>query len=130
MAAHEPFQRRVVALGDGPHGVGRMRNEQQRYAGVEQLAQAGDALLLEARVTDRENLIENICNLSFDAGEITNSNTATAVGTNAQFIYEDDANALWFDSNGTGAGGLTLVATFSNSAVLNGLLANDFDFIL
>jgi Ca2+-binding RTX toxin-like protein len=68
---------------------------------------------------------------TLDSNEISNSNTVTAFGTNAQFIYEDDAKSLWFDSNGTNAGGLTLIATFSLSTINHGNLGtNDFDFQL
>lgn len=67
---------------------------------------------------------------TFDANEITNSNTVTATGTIAQFIFEDDAQNLWFDSNGTGAGGLTLVAHFDTATITNNNLGtNDFEFI-
>ena len=63
--------------------------------------------------------------------EIVNSNAVTAVGTNAQFIYEDDAKNLWFDSNGTDAGGLYLIAVFTNATINNANLGtNDFDFQL
>lgn len=68
---------------------------------------------------------------TFDSSEIINSNTVTALGTNAQFIYEDDAKNLWFDSNGTGAGGLTLIATFTAATITaNNLGTNDFEFML
>lgn len=68
---------------------------------------------------------------TFDSGEIVNSNAVTAVGTNAQFIYEDDAKSLWYDANGTGTGGLTLIATFTASTIGNANLGtNDFAFIL
>ncbi|MEQ1578310.1 MAG: hypothetical protein ABL894_11720 [Hyphomicrobium sp.] len=68
---------------------------------------------------------------TFDSSEIVNSNTVTATGTNAQFIYEDDAKNLWFDSNGTNAGGLTYVAHFVNSTITDANLGtNDFDFIV
>lgn len=66
---------------------------------------------------------------SFDFNEIRNSNTATATGANAQFIYEDDAQLLWFDQNGTGAGGLTLIAQFTASTIDdNNLGLDDFEF--
>jgi Ca2+-binding RTX toxin-like protein len=68
---------------------------------------------------------------TFDSSEITNSNTVTAVGTNAQFIYEGDASLLWFDSNGTSAGGLSLVAAFESSTIANqNLGTNDFEWIV
>ena len=64
---------------------------------------------------------------SLDAGELVNSNTITAVGGNAQFIYEGDTGRLWFDQNGTGAGGLTLVSEFDNSTIYaNTLDLGDF----
>jgi Ca2+-binding RTX toxin-like protein len=68
---------------------------------------------------------------TLDNNEVWTSNTVTAVGGNAQFIYEDDASRLWFDSNGTGAGGLTLIAQFSGAIIDdNNLGANDFEFQL
>lgn len=54
---------------------------------------------------------------ALDAAELVNSNSVTAVGGNAQFIYEGDAELLWFDQNGSGAGGLTLIAEFDNSTI-------------
>ena len=66
---------------------------------------------------------------SLESSEITNSNSVTAVGTNAQFIYEDDTGFLWFDQNGSNAGGLTLIAEFDSSTVKdNNLGVNDFEF--
>jgi Ca2+-binding RTX toxin-like protein len=66
---------------------------------------------------------------SFDANEIVNSNTGTAIGTNAQFIYEDDIGYLWFDNNGTNTGGKILVAVFDSATIdANNLGTNDFDF--
>ncbi len=66
---------------------------------------------------------------TFDVSEITNSNSATAFGGNAQFIYEDDASRLWFDQNGNAAGGLTLIAQFSASSIDDGNLGvNDFEY--
>ena len=68
---------------------------------------------------------------SLDAGELVNSNTITAVGGNAQFIYEGDAGILWFDSNGNAGGGLTAVALLSGSTVLgNDLDLGDFETML
>ena len=68
---------------------------------------------------------------SLESNEITNSNTATAFGSNAQFIYEDDAARLWFDSNGSAAGGLSLVAQLSGASIDNhNLGVDDFEFQL
>jgi len=68
---------------------------------------------------------------SLESNEIRNSNTVTASGGHAQFIYEDDASRLWFDSNGTGAGGLTLIAQFSGAIIDdNNLGTDDFEFQL
>ena len=68
---------------------------------------------------------------TLDATEVVTSDTVTATGTNAQFIYEDDAKNLWFDSNGTDAGGLTLIADFYNATITNNNLGtNDFEFIV
>lgn len=66
---------------------------------------------------------------SLDAAEIVNSNSVTAVGGNAQFIYDGDDSRLYFDSNGSAAGGLTLVADLTNSNVVNGTLdTGDFEY--
>lgn len=66
---------------------------------------------------------------TLDNNEIRNSTTATADGTHAQFIYEYDAQNLWFDSNGTDAGGLVLIAQFEDSNIIdNNLGVNDFEF--
>lgn len=68
---------------------------------------------------------------SLDANELVNSNTVTAIGGNAQFIYEGDTGRLWFDQNGTGAGGLTLISEFQGSTILgNNLDLADFQTIL
>lgn len=68
---------------------------------------------------------------SLDVNELVNSNTATAVGTNAQFIYEGDAGILWFDSNGTSGGGLVAVAVFTGSTIAgNNLDLGDFQTML
>jgi len=66
---------------------------------------------------------------TFDANELVNSNSVTAIGGNAQFIYDGDDSRLYFDSNGTGAGGLILVADLTNSTViLNTLDLGDFEY--
>jgi Ca2+-binding RTX toxin-like protein len=66
---------------------------------------------------------------SLDANELVNSNTATAIGGNAQFIYEGDAGILWFDSNGNAGGGLTAVAVMADSTIINGTLdTGDFEY--
>ena len=66
---------------------------------------------------------------TFDASELVNSNSVTAIGGNAQFIYDGDDSRLYFDSNGTGAGGLVLVADLTDSTVINGTLDTaDFEF--
>lgn len=66
---------------------------------------------------------------ALDASELVNSNSITAIGGNAQFIYDGDDARLYFDANGTGAGGLTLVADLTNSTVYNGTLdVADFEY--
>lgn len=68
---------------------------------------------------------------TLETNEIINSASPTATTATAQFIYETETNYLWFDSNGTTAGGLTLVATFENETLTgNDLGTNDFEFIL
>jgi Ca2+-binding RTX toxin-like protein len=73
---------------------------------------------------------------SFDADEIRSNDSGTAVGAHAQFIFENDTFRLWFDSNGTGAGGRILIAEFDagSFAIDDGvpgldLGLNDFDVI-
>jgi Ca2+-binding RTX toxin-like protein len=66
---------------------------------------------------------------TFDANELVNSNSHTAVGGNAQFIYDGDDSRLYFDSNGTGAGGQILIADLTGSTVLFGTLdTGDFEY--
>jgi Ca2+-binding RTX toxin-like protein len=66
---------------------------------------------------------------TFDANELVNSNSVTAIGNNAQFIYDGDDSRLYFDANGTDAGGLLLVADLEASTVYNGTLdLGDFEF--
>ena len=48
-----------AALADAAHGVGRMADEEEREAAVAHLPHAGDALLLEADVADREDLVHD-----------------------------------------------------------------------
>ncbi|UVC10726.1 hypothetical protein IHQ71_09155 [Rhizobium sp. TH2] len=66
---------------------------------------------------------------TFDVSELRNSDTATAQGTHAQFIFEGDEGKLWFDANGTEAGGRTYVAQFENSDIET-MELNDFNFAL
>lgn len=66
---------------------------------------------------------------TFDAAELVNSDSHTAIGGNAQFIYDGDDSLLYFDTNGSGAGGQILVADLTNSTVYgNNLDLSDFDF--
>ena len=66
---------------------------------------------------------------TFDANELVNSDSITAVGGNAQFIYDGDDSRLYFDSNGTGGGGLVLIADLTGSTVLFGTLdLGDFEY--
>lgn len=68
---------------------------------------------------------------TLSANEIRTSNSGTAFGTHAQLIYEDDVGKLWFDSNGTGAGGKILVATLEGATIDDHDLGlDDFNFIL
>ena len=57
-----------------------------------------------------------------DAFELHNG---AAVGTNAQFVYNTTTHILYWDSNGTGAGGSTAIAVFANHAIPH---AGDFYF--
>jgi Ca2+-binding RTX toxin-like protein len=98
-----------------------------------QLGQGSDTIYTFDEGTDMLfiDLSEFGLGTSFDSNEIWNSNTVTATGSNAQFIYEDDASRLWFDSNGNGAGGLTLIAQFSGATIDNhNLGTDDFEFQL
>jgi Ca2+-binding RTX toxin-like protein len=66
---------------------------------------------------------------TFDVNELVNSNSVTAIGNNAQFIYDGDDARLYFDANGSDAGGLSLIADIENSTVFNGTLdLGDFEF--
>ncbi|MDB5551956.1 MAG: Ca2+-binding protein toxin-related [Rhizobium sp.] len=66
---------------------------------------------------------------TFDAGELVNSNSHTAIGGNAQFIYDGDDSLLYFDTNGSGAGGQVLIADLTNSTVIAGTLdLGDFEY--
>jgi len=66
---------------------------------------------------------------TFDFNELVNSDSVTAVGTNAQFIYDGDDSRLYFDSNGTGGGGLVLIADLTGSTVLFDTLdTGDFEY--
>jgi Ca2+-binding RTX toxin-like protein len=66
---------------------------------------------------------------TLDVNELVNSDSVTAIGGNAQFIYDGDDSRLYFDSNGTGAGGLVLIADLTNSTVYNGTLdIADFEY--
>jgi hypothetical protein len=62
---------------------------------------------------------------TFDLNELRNSDTATAQGTHAQFIFEGDDGKLWFDANGTEDGGRVYVAQFENSDIQT-MELNDF----
>lgn len=62
---------------------------------------------------------------TFDIAEIRNSDSATAMGTHAQFIFEGDAGKLWFDNNGTEDGGRIMIAQFENSDIET-MELNDF----
>jgi Ca2+-binding RTX toxin-like protein len=83
-------------------------------------------------VEDQDNFFFDLSNFglgtSFDAWELINSNSITAIGKNAQFIYDGDDSRLYLDSNGTTSGGLTLIADLTNSTVVNGTLdLGDFE---
>lgn len=66
---------------------------------------------------------------TLDVAELVNSNSHTAIGGNAQFIYDGDDSRLYFDSNGSGAGGQVLVADLTGSTVINGTLdIGDFEY--
>lgn len=66
---------------------------------------------------------------TFDLNELRNSDTATAQGTHAQFVFEGDEGKLWFDANGTEAGGRTYIAQFENSDIET-MELNDFNFVV
>ena len=52
------------------------------------------------------------------AARFVSNTTGLAGDANDRFIYNSDTGELFFDSNGTGAGGSRLIATFSNHAAL------------
>lgn len=83
--------------------------------------------------SDAQNDLLQIDDAAFNIGptletsEIVNNTTGLATAGFAQFIYETDADLLWFDSNGTGAGGRVLVAEFVGTATFSDfLIAGDF----
>ncbi len=117
----------------GDEGTDTLRMDYGNSKAWVQLDKGAD--VIQYFVEDQDKLFIDLSEFNlgttFDSGEIVNSNAVTAVGTNAQFIYEDDAKSLWFDANGTDAGGLTLIATFENATINNANLGtNDFVFIL
>jgi hypothetical protein len=117
----------------GDEGLDTLRMDYGNSKAWLQLDKGPD--VIQYFVEDQDKLFIDLSEFNlgttFDSGEIVNSNAVTAVGTNAQFIYEDDAKILWFDANGTDTGGLSLIATFENSTINNGNLGtNDFAFIL
>lgn len=117
----------------GDEGADTLRMDYGSSKAWVQLGKGAD--VIQYFVEDQDKLFIDLSEFNlgttFDSGEITNSNSVTAIGTNAQFIYEDDAKSLWFDANGTDAGGLTLIATFTNATINNNNLGtNDFAFIL
>lgn len=66
---------------------------------------------------------------TLDGAEIVNSNSHTAVGGNAQLIYDGDDARLYYDSNGSGAGGQILIAELTNSSVGGSTLdTGDFEY--
>lgn len=82
--------------------------------------------VIDRFVEDQDNFFFDLSNFglggSLDSWELTNSNSVTAVGSHAQLIYDGDDSRLYLDSNGTGSGGLTLIADLTNSTVFNGTL--------
>jgi Ca2+-binding RTX toxin-like protein len=66
---------------------------------------------------------------TFDVNELINSDSATAQGTHAQFIFDGDDGKLWFDANGSEADGRTYIAKFENSDI-ESMELNDFNFAL
>lgn len=72
-------------------------------------------------VTADQIQIDNAVFVGLTAGALTGfaaNATATAIGAAAQVVYETDTGALFFDSNGTGAGGRTQFATVDIGVVL------------
>jgi Ca2+-binding RTX toxin-like protein len=54
----------------------------------------------------------------------------SAVGTNPQFIYQQNTHEIWFDADGTGSGAATiLIATFDVGPGSLSLLLSDFEVI-
>ena len=60
--------------------------------------------------------------LATQPGRFAQNSTWAATDAGAQFVYETDAGALWWDADGTGAGAGVIVATFTGAP---GLTAND-----
>lgn len=83
--------------------------------------------------SDAQNDLLQIDNFDFNigtsltSGELVNNTSGLATAANAQFIYETDADTLWFDSNGTAAGGQVKIAEFVGTAAFSDFLAvSDF----
>ena len=56
-------------------------------------------------------------------------NNNVAVGTGAQFVFNTTTGALVYDTNGTGAGGTTQIATLNILGMSGPLDASDFHVI-
>jgi Ca2+-binding RTX toxin-like protein len=68
---------------------------------------------------------------TLDANEVVSNAGGTAVGTHAQFIFNQTTHNLYFDANGTNAGGLSLVAQLDNATLdFNNIGVNDFVYQL
>ena len=71
----------------------------------------------------------------FGVGALLNTNELVnhlsghdPVGAFAQFIYDQDETDLWFDANGSGAGGAVLIADFAIAAPVS-LNVSYFDLV-
>lgn len=63
---------------------------------------------------------------TIQAGNLVRDTTGVAHDANDYLIYETDTGKLFYDSNGSAAGGSTLIATFTNRPALT---ASDFYII-
>jgi len=91
------------------------------------LSEGGDRIADFVSGTDKLQFVSRIfgaltqANLS--QGRFVSNSTGRASGTAAQFIFNTQSRVLTYDSNGTGAGGATTIATLTNTRTLT---ANDF----
>lgn len=116
----------------GDAGVDTLRMDYGATKAWIQLGQGYDTLV--GFIENQDKLLVDLAEFglgsSLDSNELVNSDSITALGGHAQFIYEGDAGRLWFDQNGSTAGGLYLIAEFSGSTIYGDTLdLGDFEIV-